>query len=239
MTKPASILIVSSTHLCRNPRAHKEAATLGQAGYAVTVLTVSNHAPSELLDREMLAGAPFRRVVIDHLAPSGPGAWRAWSDRATTRLARMAMARLHLDMPAALGPARRLLAAARRLPADLTIVHCEAPSWVGLQLLGDGRRVAADFEDWYSEDLLPVDRRHRPLALLRKVEEGLLHRASYISTTSHAMAAALHARYGGFVPAVIRNVFPLPPPPPPRPPDRAPIFVWLSQTVGPGRGLET
>jgi glycosyltransferase involved in cell wall biosynthesis len=234
----SSLLIISSAHLCRNPRVYKEAVTLGQAGYAVTVLTVSNHAPSEALDRQLLAGAPFRRVVIDHLARRGPAAARAWCDRAVTRLARAAVPRLHIETPAALGPARRLLAAARRLPADLTIVHCEAPAWVGLRLLDDGRRVAADFEDWYSEDLLPADRRHRPLKLLRAVEHGLLHRAHYVSNTSHAMAAALHARYGGTAPAVIRNVFPLPPPPPPRPPDRPPIFVWLSQTVGPGRGLE-
>jgi len=155
-----------------------------------------------------------------------------------TRLARAAVPRLHLETSAALGPARHLLAAARRLPADLTIVHGEAPAWVGLRLLDHGRRVAADFEDWYSEDLLPADRRHRPLRLLRTVEHGLLHRASYVSTTSHAMAAALHARYGGTAPAVLRNVFPLPEPPPPRLPDRAPIMVWLSQTIGPGRGLE-
>ncbi|MDD2765425.1 MAG: hypothetical protein PHE83_15795 [Opitutaceae bacterium] len=233
----ASLLIISSTHLCRNPRAYKEAVTLGRTGYVVTVLTVSNHAPSEHLDRELLAGAPFRRVAIDHLARQGLVARRAWIDRTMTRLTRMATARLHFESPSALGPARRLLAAARRLPADLTIVHCEAPAWVGLQLLGEGRRVAADFEDWYSEDLLPADRRHRPLALLRKVEQRLLHRASYVSTTSQAMAAGLHARYGGNPPAVIRNVFPLPPPPRRRA-DQPPIFVWLSQTVGPGRGLE-
>ena len=235
---PASILILSSSHLCRNPRVHKEATTLGRAGYAVTVLTVSNHTPSEALDRDLLADAPFRRRVIDHLAAGGPARWRALRDRAATRLARAAVARLGLQVPAALGPTRRLLAAARRVPADLTIVHCEAPAWVGIRLLDAGRRVAADFEDWYSEDLLPADRRHRPLALLRRVERALLHRASYVSTTSQAMAAALLGRYGGSLPAVIRNVFPLPPLPPERPPGRAPVFVWFSQTIGPGRGLE-
>lgn len=233
------ILIVSSAHLCRNPRVWKEAVTLGRAGHDVTVLTVLSHPPSVPLDRELAATAPFRLATIDHLAARSLPRWRALRDRLQTRVARRFVARTGLQLPSALGPARRLLLTARRYPADLTIVHCEAPAWVGLKLLQDGRRVAADFEDWYSEDLLPADRRHRPIALLRRIERQLIQRATYVTTTSAAMADGLQGRYGGPRPAVIRNVFPLPPPPPPRPPGRPAVFVWMSQTVGPGRGLES
>ena len=35
------ILILTSAHLCRNPRVVKEATTLGAAGYDVTVMSIS------------------------------------------------------------------------------------------------------------------------------------------------------------------------------------------------------
>lgn len=40
------ILILTSAHLCRNPRVVKEATTLGAAGYDVTVMSVSSQAGS-------------------------------------------------------------------------------------------------------------------------------------------------------------------------------------------------
>jgi len=116
-------------------------------------------------------------------------------------------------------------------------VHNEVPHWVGARLLADGRRVAADIEDWHTEDLLPEERRGRPLTRLRAVERQLLHQAAYVSTTSHALADALHLRHGGRPPIVVTNSFPLQPAPPRRT-SAPPAFFWFSQTLGPGRGLE-
>ena len=246
------ILIVSAGHLCRNPRIVKEAETLARAGHDVTVLTVRNHAASELADLALLRDAPYRRVAIDLLSPSPTGRLR----RFQTWFARRRMHRLGWQSPHALGPAPALLSLARAHPADLTIVHTEAAFWVGTQLLRDGRKVAADFEDWHSEDLLPEDRTTRPLGLLRMLERDLLQHAAYTSTTSHALADALHARHGGPLPIVLTNSFPLQPDPrraplsstgvPPvglpspalLPSSEAPTFFWFSQTLGPGRGLE-
>jgi glycosyltransferase involved in cell wall biosynthesis len=121
------------------------------------------------------------------------------------------------------------------------IVHNEIAHWAGVRLLGEGRRVAADFEDWHSEDLLPADRAGRPIALIRRVEHTLLHRAAYVTTTSEALATGLHARHGGHRPAVITNSFPLQSNPRTLDPfdSNAPrSFLWFSQTTGPGRGLE-
>lgn len=229
------ILIVTNGALCRNPRPWKEATTLGGAGYDVTVLTLRNHAPSERYDQELLRNAPFRTAALDMLDRSRPGVLarrlRLWAARqAATRLGRPT---IH-----ALGPAAALLRRARQIPADLTIVHNEVPHWVGLRLLAAGRRVAADIEDWHSEDLLPEARRGRPVALLRETERALLQRAAYVSTTSHALADALHHRYGGRHPEVIANSFPLQPDPRAGPPGEPPAFLWFSQTLGPGRGLE-
>ncbi len=235
----ARILIISSTHLSRNPRTFKEATTLGRAGHDVEVLTISNRRRSEELDRELLRGAPFQRTTLDFLQPAvaarAGGLWR----RLRTRLARAAVRRLRRESPWSLGPAGPLFRLARDRPADLTIVHNELPAWIGMRLLEAGRKVAADFEDWYSEDLPPSDRAWRPLRLLRQIEAALLRQAAYASTTSDALAAALAERYRGKPPLVLTNSGPLQPAPSRDDGPRAvPRLVWFSQTIGPGRGLE-
>ena len=233
----ARILIVAGGHLSRNPRPWKEAAALAGAGHDVTVLCVRDHAPSDALDRELLAGARFRLESIDLL---GGQNHRGGSlvRRARRWLARKSVERGGWQSAEALGPARDLLRRARDFSADLTIVHTEAALWVGMRLLDEGRRVAADIEDWHSEDLPPEDRAGRPLGLLRMVERTLLRRAAYLTTTSEALAAALVARHGGNRPEVITNSFPLQPEPRQGPPGAPPALLWFSQTLGPGRGLE-
>ena len=228
----ARILILTNGPLARNPRVVKEASALATAGHKVTVLGVRNHRPSVALDADIVAAAAFGHEQIDLL--EGP---RAWLRRACVRLARDCAARGGPATIHALGPASALLRRARRLPADLIIVHNEIAHWAGVRLIDAGHRVAADIEDWHSEDLLPVERASRPLSGLRSVERALLHRAAYVSTTSHALAEGLHTRYGGRRPAVITNSFPLPPAPS-QSAGEPPAFFWFSQTTGPGRGLE-
>jgi glycosyltransferase involved in cell wall biosynthesis len=229
MKTRARILILSSGNPCRNPRPLKESLTLGRAGYAVTLLAPSSGPVLDAFDAALLKDEP---VTLETLPPSS-----AFFPRLRQWLARRAVP-LGLHSVQALGFSDALLRRARELPADLTIVHNEIPHWIGTRLLADGRRVAADFEDWHSEDLLPSDRRHRPLRLLRANEKHLLHHARYVTTTSHALADALHARYGGTRPEVITNSFPLQPAPARPSPDSPPTFFWFSQTLGPGRGLE-
>jgi glycosyltransferase involved in cell wall biosynthesis len=235
---PARILILTNGPLARNPRVVKEASALGAAGHDVTVLTVRNHVPSEILDDALLAGAPFRRVTVDLLPGHDAGRVAVFGRRlflwANRKLAKFtSLANIH-----SLGPALSLRRAAWGIPTDLTIVHNEIAHWVGTKLLAAGRRVAADIEDWHSEDLLPEARHQRPLGALRQMERTLLHHAVYTTTTSNALADALHARYGGSRPEVITNSFPLPPPPTLDRVGQPPAFFWFSQTLGPGRGLE-
>lgn len=230
------ILIITNGHLCRNPRPLKEAETLGRAGYEVTVLTVRNHTPSQVYDRELLQGAPFQHEIVDMLDLGHPA---VLGRRLLLWLARRTTGRRGLGAVHSLGPAGALLRQARRLSADLTIVHNEVSHWVGVRLLDDGRRVAADIEDWHSEDLLPAEQARRPCRLLREIERVLLQRAIYTTTTSHALAEALHACHGGRRPEVITNSFPLQPNPLSGPPGDPPSFFWFSQTLGPSRGLES
>jgi len=71
------------------------------------------------------------------------------------------------------------------------------------------------------------------------MEKTLLNESAYCSTTSGALADALHAACGGTKPSVITNSFPIEPVTVSREIGRIPSLLWFSQTVGPGRGLET
>ena len=99
-------------------------------------------------------------------------------------------------------------------------------------------------EDWFSEDLLPEARKHRPVRLLRQLEQELLRAGAHASCPSRAMSAALSAEFDCAAPTVIYNSFPWS--------DRValdgvskdrrdrsiPSIHWYSQTLGAGRGLE-
>ena len=231
------ILIVSTGPLCRNPRVLKEADTLGSTGFDVTVLTLTDAEQFERYDREILASAPFRKIAID-LRGTGPAARMAALGRRAGTWAGRRLTRLGWESPLSLGPAWALGRRARALTADLTIVHTELPFCIGTDLLSRGRRVAADFEDWHSRDLLPGAQIGRPVGLLTRTEQTLMRACSYNSTTSHAMANALQKTYGGKPPVVLTNSFPLPPPPVAKALAAHPAFFWFSQTIGPGRGLE-
>jgi glycosyltransferase involved in cell wall biosynthesis len=103
-----------------------------------------------------------------------------------------------------------------------------------------------DFEDWFSEDLPMADRKGRPLRLLKGLERTLLQVADLTITTTQVMAEALAMDAETTrLPEVIPNCFPW---------KKAPhleagikdsrsssalSFYWFSQTIGPGRGLET
>lgn len=235
-----SILVLTSAHLCRNPRVVKEATTLGEAGYDVTVMSVSAQKRFEQLDRELMRGRPFRRVTLDYTGTTRFSRTTDFFQRGATWASRLLCRSLAIETAQSLGPAGALLRFARNHPADLTIVHTEIPIWAAQHLIRDGRRVAVDMEDWYSEDLLHADRRGRPVRLLRRAENFVLNRAAFSFATSNSMALALVQAFGCPRPETVRNVFPLQPDPrTSRPAGHGPpAFIWFSQTIGPGRGIE-
>jgi glycosyltransferase involved in cell wall biosynthesis len=238
ISRPATILFVTSGQLGRNPRVLKAATTLGAQGYDVTVLGIANVAQYERFDREIMRTAPFKRIMLDHLSADWRSRLESLSSRARTWIGRKAL-RLGWENESALGSVTALRRKAESIGADLTIVHTETGFMVGAALLRKGRRVAADFEDWHSRDLLPNVQHARPLRLLRRREGELLHQTAFSTTTSAALAAALAEAYHASPPHIVRNVFPLQPAPAERLGSADPSFFWFSQTVGPGRMLES
>lgn len=239
------ICLITGAHLCRNPRVVKEAEALASAGFRVTVLGPAFSEELAEQDADLCCRADWRHEVAVDLRPERTGGLRRLSLRLATRMAAEAVRTLGIESPRALGYGLKgLFAAARRQRADLYIAHQEAGLWVGCELLKAGRPVGADFEDWYSRDLSPGAQSRRPLALLRRCEQYLLNRGAFTLTTSEALASALAENYRCPRPRVVYNAFPFG--------DRAGLdgrlvdredrlrlsLHWVSQTIGPGRGLE-
>jgi len=122
--------------------------------------------------------------------------------------------------------------------ADLAVAHSTSTLWVASKLLKRGKKVAVDFEDWFSREHGKVP--WHPDRLIARLEKEVLAGASHATCTSDAMAEAIGRAYGK-KPEVIYNVFSLAeaPQPAPDPGPEGPKVLWISQALGPGRGLET
>ena len=237
------ICIVTGAHLCRNPRVVKEAGALADAGHAVTVLGPALASDLADEDRTLAAGAGWTHRYAVDVRPEAGGVRHV--HRAVRRLAVEAQRRLGAERPEALGyGVRALLRAARAEAADLTIGHQEVGTWVCARLARAGRRIGVDVEDWYSRLPHPDEQAGVPIELLDSIERDTLRAAAYATTTSHALADALAATYDATPPRVVYNAFPwaeresLDGQAVDRPARDRLSLHWVSQTVGPYRGLD-
>lgn len=233
-------MIISLAHICRNPRVYKEAVTLSSAGYDVTIVTGIHS--DELLkeDLELLDGNSIKYLLAFDLRNKSLKNYLIKLIRAiNVKLVKY----LNLQVPGALGynlnGYNYLLNSTK---ADLFIAHQELPLYLGCRLIKRGRKVAFDIEDWYSEDLLPEAKQGRPIKLLKKSECFALKNGAFTQTTSHALADALANEYNTKKPFVIYNKFNIDTRTSNNTDRKNPnaiSLIWFSQTVGPGRGLET
>lgn len=237
------IALLTLQHLSNAPRAQKEARALAKAGADVTVFGSWWNAERAVEDEQLA-----RELCVDFvpLVDLRPGAEATLIPRLRTRLAKEAIRRFGVAMPEAFGThARQMLAAVKKLSPDLTMVHSEPGLWAGERLLKAGFKVGIDFEDWFSEDLLPSARRTRPIDAIAAAEKFILKNSAVSFATTDAMAQSL-AKWADHAPGLltIPNCFPWQDAPEDagnldqRDPG-AVSFYWFSQTIGPGRGLET
>lgn len=240
----AKILILLGGHLCNAPRPQKEADTLAQAGHEVTVAGFFFDPEFVKRDCLLLQTKPWQFHPIVDFQPHHR-LTNLWI-RTQGRIAKECYRRFQTFSPNLLGfSARAMLKLARQTQADLTIVHSELGLWVGNQCLNEGLRVGVDFEDWFSEDLLPEACLTRPIVQLKALEQRLIRECQYCLTTSNALAEAMAKAYQAPKPTVIYNSFPwseretIDGKMYDRQNPRIPSVHWFSQTIGPGRGLET
>lgn len=242
--KGKKIALLTLQHFANAPRAQKESAILASAGAEVTVF--GSWWSREKADEDLQLAKQLGVTYVPLISLFAPKS-KTFIPRLRARLAKSAYSTFGIVLPEAYGiTARRMLSAVRKLRPDLTMVHCEPGLWAGCRLMDEGFRVGIDFEDWFSEDLLPKDRVGRPVDALAQAEKRLLREGCVRFATTTAMGTAL-AEWAGIAtpPVTIPNCFPwsqVPQAEDPRRDQRDPdalSLYWFSQTIGPGRGLET
>jgi len=231
-----SICIISQSHLCRNPRVLKEAIALAGAGYNVQVLT--GCISSSLYKQDLRAINPYP-IILQTTSDLSRLTYQSFADKFLNKIGRLLIKYLKIETGLSLGyGAPRYYNKAKSVHADLYICHQELATYIGTQLLSAGFKVAFDFEDWYSEDLLPEARAGRAINLLRNVESIALNKGIFCITTSNVLAKRLSASYSAPQPQVIYNVFPSALIPLKKKFSKPVKLFWFSQTIGAGRGLE-
>ncbi|NJN49773.1 MAG: glycosyltransferase, partial [Alkalinema sp. RL_2_19] len=245
-------MILLGGHLCNGPRPCKEADALAAAGHDVTVGGIWFDQRFVERDQQLLTDKAWRfQPVLDFRGLTRMQQWQRWQIRLQAKVARILFLRHGIRSPHLLGyGAKAMLRFAQAFRADLTIVHSEVGLWVGGCLQAQGDRVGVDFEDWFSEDLLPEAKASRPIDWIKSLEMQLANHCHYCLVPSEAMASAMAATYDCPRPTVIYNAFPVTNAEMEMAvdPDRVyhdrqnldlPALHWFSQTIGPGRGLET
>ena len=238
--------VVTGGNLSTCPRMLKAADALHDAGYAVRVVSACHTPWAERADRDLRVRRTWSWSIVDYRRDSAP--WRYWTSGARfhlTQRASQAVGARHVPwsvVSRAFGRVGCELArAALAEPADFyyggttgaltAVAEASSRARVGFGI---------DFEDLHSAEHSETTASGR-LAnqLAARVEERLIGRAAFVTTSSRPIADRYQALYG-VRPLVVHNTFPLPRRAPSKPSNTgAPLkLYWFSQTIGPGRGLE-
>jgi glycosyltransferase involved in cell wall biosynthesis len=240
------VCVLTSGHLASTPRMLKAADALHEAGYAVRVIC------AEHVDWCITAGNQLRAarrypcdIVFFNVQIARSVHWRSRIRHKALRVLSKAVG------PACLG-LRQLASAGCRVGKELVgrvmaeptdLIYAGTASALGPAALA-ARRLgvpyALDLEDFHSAEQDPSPDARLAHHIMEEVEKRVLPGAAFLTAGSQPMAEAYAAKYDLPPLLTVNNVFPLPPTEPALAP-RGPAglrMVWLSQTVGPNRGLE-
>lgn len=219
-----------------NPRVVKEANTLQDAGYAVTVISVRTLDAVDGLDDTILSEAQWRSVRLD---------FRSARRRRWPRVRQIANGWMFSAFNGGLFANRSvspftsaLTRAAVRMPADLYIAHY--PGALPAAMMA-ARRHGVGFS-FDAEDFHFGETSGHAQRVLKAIETLALPQCKYVSAASPGIADAYRDEYNIDRPTVILNVFPCSNGPA-SPSDAGvmspgPSVYWFSQVIGPNRGLE-
>jgi len=225
-----------------NPRVVKEASALRIAGWQVNVIASPALPQQEKADIDVRNNLGVETQIITF---RGRSAW--WAERLRQEAAKRLFFIASNYRFAELGHSARvecLFRAAESAPADLYIAHYVAalPAAARAARRQDAQ-YAFDAEDFHLGDLPDAPQHRIEKRMIRAIEGRYLSGAAYVTAASPMIADAYTETYGIPRPTVVLNVFPrgnAPPGPTSRGgTEPGPSLYWFSQTIGPGRGLET
>jgi hypothetical protein len=222
----------------------KSADALAAAGYDVTAVSTCHEGWAAEADRDVRSRRAWPVHVVNYRkGESGLTYWWTGAQHRAARAIVDAMGPARAPLPLVARAFGRVHAALARtvsaIPADL-IYGGTTGALAAIAEAAHRCRTpyALDLEDFHSGETSGPE---APFvgALATRIERAVLGDAVFLTTSSEAIAAAYHERYGA-LPSVVHNTFPLPA----KPPDFTRVnpgtlrLYWFSQTIGPGRGLE-
>ncbi len=241
----ARVSIVTAGHLSTCPRMLKAADALHQAGYGVRVVSANHTKWAAAADREVANARGWRWTVVDYSRDTAAArrlatgvrfkaaqsvSARIGAERVPVGIAVRAYSRVHDE----------LARAAAAEPTDLVYggttgalaAAADAAATLGVPY-------ALDLEDFHSGER-PADEDPDTDALAERVEREVIGGARFVTAASPMIADAYSTKYR-VRPVAIHNTFSVD-----FPIDQsdaaqlAPLrLYWFSQTIGPGRGLES
>lgn len=240
------ICIVTPRHLAANPRVVKEANSLCEAGFSVSIICgnyISNavHTDQSLVNPSCAVyPVSFGRQVASKSTHLRQKLVQMFA-RFIAPIVGFSAASSSIAHSQA---ASDLTKTACAVPADLYIAHYVAalPA-AAAAAKRHGVRYAFDAEDFHLGDLPDLPQYDFERRLISSIEGNWLPGAAYVTAASPLIADAYFDTYGIERPTVVLNVFPRSSgPSKPEPKGTAvpgPSLYWFSQTIGAGRGIET
>jgi len=241
------VCLISSIHPWVNPRLVKEADLLASMGHEVFVITRRLDDWSDACDEALLQGKPWTCVRLNLLRHHSQGKMRWFLAACQSKLALRAYAHMGTTSLAEVGYYRgfaQVLKLATSTRADFYIAHTQGALAIASRAAQNHRvPYGFDCEDLLAEESADGMRNTTLRRAILHLERTYLPGAQYVTTTSAVMAEHLASYHGIVKPRVVRNVFPLAelngvPPPEQRVRRQTVELVWVSATIGPGRGLE-
>ncbi len=240
------ICLISPGHLSTNPRLVKEARALRSVGHKVHVI-YGRYKPWGTANDELIADelGTVTAVPFGPTEAPRPIYLRQSVYRHAARISVGLGFKPQSVIEAAHGPVvRDLIKAALKVRADLYIAHYVAALPAAARAATRySAAFAFDAEDFHLGDLPDAPQHTLEKQIIRAIESHYQPGTAYMTAASPLIAEAYAETYGILMPTVILNVFPKAnAPAAPTPCGSAkpePSVYWFSQTIGPGRGLET
>ena len=237
------VCLLSDHHICINPRLWKEAFFYEKMGFEVVVLTMWQSIIFLEKDKQILRGHNIEYISYLKLIPGDNDFLLNYFYRIRKRLTSDLHRFFKIGLAWSISHApEKMYKAAIQQSADLYIAHLECAFYVSRKLSKAGKKVAYDFEDWYSRDYLVPE---RPVKLLQSLEKFAILNGLFITAASRSMAdeikkeyssnRSIETIYNGFSTSESINQF-----------DfvvnkhKQDVFkiIWFSRTIGPNRGIE-
>jgi len=242
------ICLISVIHLWVNPRLVKEADALVEEGHTVVAITLAQDSWSYKRDKEFCKTKSWQVIQINMVKDNLRGCvtwfFMALRQKVFFELSKIFKNDLRIAGEAYCRGYSSLLRKALNCKTDFYIAHTQAALPIAARAAEQrGVRFGFDCEDLNAE--ANADGGRHPLIRknIRLLEQNYLLKAASVTAASTPMAEYLSKQYVISLPTVIHNVFPKSElkdilEPLRRPHNKRVSMVWISATIGQGRGLE-